>query len=109
MEILYADHSEHGNLRIIYHDRVISHPIGAHATMGTVAKLLRDLTPVHFGDPIAIDVRLPSHALPDFLPADFKFEDDPLAEFEDFLPARTGMNIPSHVALFKARCDALFS
>jgi len=42
----------------VFNDRVVFLPIGAKATMGDVARALRDVAPCRYGDPIAIDVTM---------------------------------------------------
>ena len=90
MDYLHTDRASHGQLRLLFGDRAISHRLGQATTLGDIARAVRVQD---HGTPIAIDVTLGEapncHALPDFLPAGFMFQDDPDAEFPDSDTATT--------------------
>ncbi len=84
MDHLRTDRATNGQLRLLFGDRAISHRLDGATTLGDIARAVRAQ---YRGTPIAIDVTLGEtpnhHALPDFLPAGFMFQDDPDAEFPD--------------------------
>jgi hypothetical protein len=89
-------------LRIVFDDQVMRFRIGDHTTMGDIARTLRGLAASRHGNAIAIDVTMtqnPRHYLAvDFLPADFRFEDDVAAEFEDMISTGSDFTVPIDIS-----------
>ena len=88
MEYLHADSGSDGQLRLVFDDCVVSRRLGADATLGDVAKELRDLGAGRHGNPVAIDVTLPIDPFGSSfsMPPGMMFEDDPAALFADMSP-----------------------
>ncbi|MSP03448.1 MAG: hypothetical protein EXR07_20765 [Acetobacteraceae bacterium] len=72
------------------------------ATMGDVAAAMSAYRSRHHGTPVAIDVTIADArdrgVSTDFLPADFKYEDDPAAEFEEIISPGVLFTAPVHPA-----------
>ena len=104
MEYIFNNDPTDTCIRLVYKDRVVTISLDRHTTLGSVAELSRDLEPAHYGNLVDVTVpRVPAVVrLPDFMPANFMFHDNPMADFEDLLSPRSGHEAPAYAASFKS-------